>query len=116
MNVFEKIGKKFGLIDENKKSKTEEIMDERNNIKLNLAVKLYQNGASDDEIEEVLSIIQSAEDDINTIKQSLIGTNINPDMNNPMKPLNDGQEAIKKRRLEMQIELEEAIKRILSGK
>lgn len=116
MNIFEKVGKKFGLIDEKNKDKTEEIMAQRDNIKLNMAVKLYQKGASDDEIEEVLSIIQSAEDDINEIKRTLIGTNINPDMNDPMKPLREGQEAIRKRQLEMQKELSNAIEKILSGK
>lgn len=116
MNIFEKVGKKFGLINEKNNNKAEEIIAQRDNIKLNMAVKLYQKGATDEQIEEVLSIIQSAEDDINEIKRNLIGTNINPDMNDPMKPLREGQELIRKRQLEMQEELSNAIDRILGGK
>ena len=116
MGVFEDVGKKFGLIKEQPKNRTEEIMAQREDIKLNLAVKLYQRGCSDDEIEEVLSIIQSAENDVNVIKNSLIGTNINPDENDPMKPLMEGKEAIRKRQLEMEAELKAAIDRILKDK
>lgn len=106
MDIFEKIGKKFGLIEE--KSKTEQIKEDRENIKLNLAVKLFQAGFSDDEIEAVLAIIQNAENDIQKIKDSLIGTNINP-KGDPMAPLSDGVSKIRARQLEMQKEINEAI-------
>ena len=106
MDIFEKIGKKFGLIEE--KSKTEQITEDRENIKLNLAVKLYQANFTDEEIQEVLSIIQNAEDDIQKIKDSLIGTNINP-KGDPMEPLVKGREQIRQRQLEMQKELSETI-------
>ncbi|MBQ8636272.1 hypothetical protein IJX73_00615 [bacterium] len=116
MDIFEKVRKKFGLQKEVTKNKTEEIMAQREEIKLNLAVKLYQKGCSDDDIQQVLSIIQSAEDDINVIKKGLIGTNINPDENDPMKPIKEGREAIRKRQLEMEVELREAIDKILKRK
>ncbi len=113
MDLFNEIGKKFGLIKEEEKSKTEQIMEKRDNIKLNLAVKLYQQGFSDDEIETVLSVIESAENDIQQIKDSLIGTNINPKAGeDPMKPLSDGIDKIRKRQLEMQKELNETIQRL----
>ena len=107
MDIFEKIGKKFGLIKE-EKSKTEQIMEERNNIKLNLAVKLYKQGFSDDEIETILGIIESAEEDIQKIKDGLIGTNINP-QGDPMEPLIKGKEAIRARQLQMQKDIQLAI-------
>ena len=76
MDIFEKIGKKFNLIKET--SKTEQILKDRENIKLNLAVNLYKAGFSDEQIEIVLQIITNAENDIQKIKDGLIGTNINP--------------------------------------
>ncbi len=106
MDIFEKIGKKFGIIKET--SKTEEIMKQREDIKLNLAVKLYEAGFLDEEIETVLDIIKNAEDDIQKIKDSLIGTNINPE-GDPVKPLYEGKEKIRERQIEMQKEINEAI-------
>ena len=115
MDIFEKIGKKFGLIKET--NKTEEIMKQRSDIKLNLAVKLYQQGFNDDEIEQVLNIIKNAEYDIQIIKNSLNGTNINPDLSkDPNAPLLNGIEKIRKRQLEMQKELNESIQKIMQTK
>ena len=116
MDIFEKIGKKFGLIKE-KTNKTEEIMKQRSDIKLNLAVKLYQQGFSDDEIEQVLDIIRNAEINIQNIKNSLNGTNINPDLSkDPNAPLLDGVEQIRKIQFEMQQELNETIQKIMQTK
>lgn len=106
MDIFEKIGKKFNLIKET--SKTEQILKDRENIKLNLAVNLYKAGFSDEQIEIVLQIIANAENDIQKIKDSLEGTNINP-KGDPLKPLVDGVNLIKKRQLQMQQEINEAI-------
>ncbi len=113
MDIFEKIGKKFGIIKEEEIGRAEQFAQRRNNLKLNLAVQMYQKGCTDEEIDEVLSIIQSAEDDIQIIKNSLIGTNINPE-GDPGKPLYDGIDKIRKRQQEMQKELNEAIQRILN--
>ena len=116
MDIFERIGKKFGLIKQ-ETSKTEEIMKQRSDLKLNLAVKLYQQGFNDDEIETVLNIIKSAENDIQIIKNSLNGTNINPDLSkDPNTPLHDGIEKIRKRQFDMQKELNETIQRIMQSK
>ena len=114
MNFFENFG------NNNKKedsSKTEQIMEERNAAKLNLAVKLYEKGCTDEEVEEVLAVIESAEMDIQIIKNSLIGTNINPNLDeDPLKPLQEGLQKIKQRQAEMQKELDEVIQRVISGK
>lgn len=116
MDIFKKVGKKFGLIkEEEEKSRTEEIQDARNNIKMTIAVKLYQCGCTDEEIEHVLAIIENAENDIQMIKNSLIGTNINP-KGDPNKPLHDGVIKIRTRQEEMQKELNEAIQNLLKNR
>ena len=91
MSLFEDIAKKLNLKKGEPASKTEAIQEDRNNIKLNLAVKLYQKGCTDEEVEEVLAVIETAETDIQTIKNSLNGTNINPE-GDPMKALQEGIE------------------------
>ena len=114
MNIVEiilnKFGKKFGIAEE--KSKTEEIMMQRENVKLDIAVKLYKIGCSDDEIECVLNIIKNAEDEIQVIKNSLIGTNINNE-GDPLEPLVNGRNKIAERYKAMQIELQQEINRLL---
>ena len=114
MDMFKKIKEKLGLV-KKEKTKTEQIMEERNDLKLNISVKLYKAGCTDDEVERILSIIQSAEDDIQKIKDGLIGTNINP-VGDPMKPLADGVDAIRQRQQEMQVELTQAIQEVLKDK
>ena len=109
--ITDKFGEKFGFVEPGE-SKTEEIMEKREDIKLTIAVKLYQIGCSDEEIENVLNIIKTAEDEIQVIKDSLIGTNINP-TGDPMKPLADGREKIANRYKQMQIELQTAINELL---
>ena len=116
MDIFKKVGKNFGLAKEEKeKSQTEQMKEQRNNLKITIAAKLYERGCTDDEIEQVLSIIQSAEDDIQIIKNSLIGTNINP-QGDPNKPLYDGIMKIRARQEEMQKELNEAIQKLLKNR
>lgn len=115
MDIFKKVGEKFGLIEKEEKTKTEEMQEKRNSLKMTIAVKLYEKGCTDDEIEQVLSIIQSAEDDIQVIKDSLIGTNINP-QGDPNKPLYDGIMKIRARQEELQKELNEAIQNLLKNR
>ena len=90
------------------KSKTEQINEQRNNIKLDIAVKLYKKGYSDEDVENIIEIIEQAERDIQEIKSSLNGTNINP-KGDPMQPLANGIDKIKKRQLEMEEELKSAL-------
>ncbi len=90
------------------KSKTEEINEQRNNIKLDIAVKLCKKGYSDEDIEDIIDIIERAEQDIQEIKNSLNGTNINP-TGDPMEPLANGIDKIRKRQLEMEQELKIAL-------
>lgn len=107
MNFLENIGKKIGT-KKDTQTQTEKIAQQRTDIKVELAAKLYQKGFSEDEVDIVLSIIETAENDIELIKKSLIGTNINP-KGDPNKPLADGVEKIKQRQIEMQKELNETI-------
>ena len=109
MDIFEKIAKKFHLVEE--KSTTEQINEARNDLKLQIAVKLYNQGFSDEEIANVIGIIINAENEIKKIKDSLIGTNINPEEGkDPMKPLIDGQAKIREISLKMNDEVRELIK------
>lgn len=112
MSFFKKIREKVGL-EKKEKSKTEQMQEKRKNLKMTVAVKLYEKGCSDEEIEQVLSIIESAENDIQMIKNSLIGTNINP-TGDPNKPLYDGIMKIREREAELQKELQEAIQKLLN--
>lgn len=106
MNFFKKNEQKSGLI--NQTSKTEEIMEKREDIKLELATKLHNAGFPDDEVEYIIQIIRTAESDIQKIKDGLIGTNINP-QGDPMEPLIKGKEAIRARQLQMQKDIQLAI-------
>lgn len=74
MSFLEKLGKKLGIIPENK---TEEIMKERSAIKETMAKKLSDIGFTNDEIDEVLAILTKSEADVQKQKDLLIGTNIN---------------------------------------
>ena len=95
------------------KSRVEQFEEKRNNIKTQLSAKLYAIGFNDDEVEEVLSVIESAENDIARIKQGLIGTNINPDLSKDINaPLYDGVMEIRKIQAQMEKELNETIARI----
>ena len=95
------------------KSRVEQFEEKRNNIKTQLSTKLYAIGFTDDEVEEVLNVIESAESDIARIKQSLIGTNINPDLSkDPNEPLYNGVMEIRKIQAQMEKELNETIARI----
>ena len=76
MKFIKKIGKKLGIIPDNK---TDEIMDERSKIKMNMTKSLNSIGFSEDEIQEVLSILTKCEQDVQKIKDEMIGTNINND-------------------------------------
>ena len=110
MNFFNKNNKE-------QPSRTEKINEDRKDMKLTLAVKLYNKGCSEDEVKEVLTIIENAENEIQIIKKNLVGTNISPDINaDVVKPLDEGVHKIRQIQKEMQEELNEALKRILSGK
>lgn len=74
MKFIKKIGKKLGFLPDNK---TEEIMDERAKIKVTMTKNLQSIGFNEDEIQEVLSILTKCEQDVQNIKDEMIGTNIN---------------------------------------
>jgi len=94
MDIFEKIARKFKLVEE--KSTTEQIMEKREDLKIKIAVSLYNKNFTDEEIDNVLSVIIQAEDKIKEIKDSLIGTNINMNENtDPLQPLVDGKAKIR---------------------
>lgn len=76
MNIFKKLGRAAGLIPDNP---TEEIMEKRSQIKIEMANKLAAINFTEDEINSVLSILDKSEKDIQAKKDELIGTNINND-------------------------------------
>lgn len=62
-----------------KKSKTEEIMSERARLKESISNKLKNIGFTPEEVEEVLSILIKCEEEVQKVKDEMIGTNINND-------------------------------------
>lgn len=76
MSIIKKIKQKLGLEEENK---TEKIMNERSKLKNEMAQNLANIGFSQEEINEVLDIITKSEEDVQKIKDEMIGTNINND-------------------------------------
>ncbi len=74
--LFKQIGKKIGIVEENK---TEEIMEKRSEIKVTMAQNLKNIGFTDSEVKEVLDILEKSEKDVQEQKDLLIGTNINND-------------------------------------
>jgi len=115
MSDFEELKNKIKTKDG--KIRTEQINQERADLKLNLAVKLYQKGFDDEEVERVLSVVLSAEERIDIIKKGLIGTNINPDLSKDAnQPLFSGVQEIRKIQFEMQQELNATIAEIMESK
>lgn len=74
MGIFKRLAEKLGIIEENK---TEKIINERTGIKATLAANLKNINFTEEEIDEVLSIITKMEQDVQIQKDRLIGTNIN---------------------------------------
>ncbi len=74
MGLFDKAAKKFGL---KEKTKTDEIMEKRAILKKQIAQNLKDKGFSASEVNEVLDILKECEEEIQIIKDSMIGTNIN---------------------------------------
>ncbi len=114
MDLFNRFIKKNNE-EKKEKTKTEQINEKRSDLKLEITAKLYAIGFSDEEVEKVLIIIKSAEDDIQRIKDSLIGTNINP-VGDPGAPLKDGIEKIRQIQVQMQKEVNETIAKIAATK
>lgn len=69
MDLFKKFSRE--------KTKTEEINDKRAQLKKQIAQNLKNIGFSAKEIDEVISILNKSEEEIQIEKDSLIGTNIN---------------------------------------
>ena len=76
MGIFKKIAKKAGLAE---KTKTDEINEKRAELNKTISSNLKNSGFSNDEVNEVLDILKHCEEEIQMIKDSLIGTNINND-------------------------------------
>src|SRR3989339_1337492 len=74
MNIF-----KGNDEEKNKKIPYDKILSERDKIKGEIKVTLTGLGLNPPEIDEVLSIVDVAQDKIEKLKESLIGTNINQD-------------------------------------
>ena len=95
MGIIDKLAKLFGF---KKKTKTDEIIEERANLKVKIAQNLRNQGFGAGEINEVLNILKECEEEIQIIKDSMIGTNINND-----NVVEDTQNALNRiRKLELQ--------------
>lgn len=74
MGFFKELGKKLGFIEEDK---TAQIKEERSKIVSGISEKLKMLNFTDEEINEVTSILKKMEADVQIEKNALIGTNIN---------------------------------------
>ncbi len=111
MKFLEKIAKLFGL---KEKTKTDEIMEERAKLKKAISKNLQNHGFNGSEIKEVLEILKKCEEEIQVIKDSMIGTNINNE-----RAVEDTESALKQiRELELQagIDMKEKIAQIKTRK
>ena len=111
MNFFDKITKFFGF---KEKTKTDEIKQERAKLKKEIAKKLKNSGFSSSEINEVLDILKKCEEEIQIIKDSLIGTNINNDK--AVEITTDALNQIRNLELQAASEMREKIAEIRSRK
>ena len=104
----------FKKKDENK---TEQIMEERQDLKEQLANKLKnQFRFSSIEVREVMLIISDAENEIQQIKDSLIGTNINTDPNEQVRKLENAKAQIRQIRDNMKVKIAEKVRQIKERK
>jgi len=111
MGFFDKAAKKLGF---KEKTKTDEINEERANLKKKIAQNLKNSGFTPFEVNEVLDILKECEEEIQIIKDSMIGTNINNE-----NVIEDTQNALNRiRNLELQagIDMRNKIAEIQSRK
>ena len=111
MGIIDKLAKLFGF---KKKTKTDEIIEERANLKVKIAQSLKNNGFRASEINEVMEILKNSEEEIQIIKDSLIGSNINnPDV---VATTENALKRIRKIELETAGEMREKIAEIQAKK
>jgi hypothetical protein len=107
MGFFDKI---FGP----QKSTTEKIQEDRNKIRKLLEDNLKKLNFTSIEIKEVQEIITIAEEDIQVLKDSLIGTNINnPD---PTPIMNKVTNEIRTRQIQMSEDIKKKVQEIQKRK
>jgi len=111
VKFFDDILKKFGF---KRKTKTDEIIEQRSNLKIRIAQNLRNNGFSASEINEVMEILKQCEDEIQIIKDSLIGTNINN--NRVVEITEDALKRIRNLELQAGIDMKEKIAEIQARK
>ncbi len=96
------------------KSTTEKIQEDRNKIRKLLEDNLKQLSFTTMEINEVQDIITVAEEDIQTLKDTLLGTNINnPD---PTPIMNKVSNEIRARQQQMSIDIKNKVQEIQKRK
>jgi len=74
MKFLKELGKKLGIIRSNK---TEEIREKRSLINETLENNLKKIGFTQEEVDEVFKIITKCDNEIQRIKDDMIGTNVN---------------------------------------
>lgn len=98
----------------NERDTTQKIMNDREKIKDQMARKLKGLKFTENEIDEVLNIIDTAEAKIEKIKVSLNGTNINTDDPTPVMKM--AFDEIKLLQTKMAIDIRTKINEIIEGK
>lgn len=95
---------------------TDKMRRQREQIKKNLENTLISQGFSSIEVGKVLNVIEIAERDIQVIKDSLIGTNINNEDSDPMQVVEDGRLKIREREIKMGEEIKSVVAQIKKEK
>lgn len=93
----------------NEENLTEKARKQREQIKKNLVKTLEGQGFTNKDIARVMDVIDVAEGEIQAIKDSLIGTNINNEDPDPMKVLYDGKMKIREREIKMGQEIKDMV-------
>ncbi|GBF22977.1 hypothetical protein tpqmel_0381 [Candidatus Gastranaerophilus sp. (ex Termes propinquus)] len=97
-------------------NQTEKLRQEREKIKKNLSNTLSAQGFTNIEVLRVINVIENAEREIQVIKDSLIGTNINNTDADPMKVLHDGRVKIHEREVRLGQEIKDMVEKIRNEK
>lgn len=101
---------------DNGENKSEQLKKEREQIKKHLSKTLKEQGFSAKDVGRVIGLIDEAEEEIQKIKDSLIGTNINNTDDDPNEKLYIGTNAIHERQIKLGKDIKEMVAKIRQEK